>query len=90
METLYAEAGLTPSEGVTRIGSVKNNIGHLEGAAGIAGVAKVVAALKHAQIPPTAGFEKPNPLLRLAGSPLRIADRLEPWPASGDVPRRAG
>ncbi|WP_429941292.1 SDR family NAD(P)-dependent oxidoreductase (plasmid) [Agrobacterium vitis] len=90
METLYAEAGLTPSEGVTRIGSVKNNIGHLEGAAGIAGVAKVVAALKHAQIPPTAGFEKPNPLLRLAGTPLRIADRLEPWPASEDVPRRAG
>ncbi len=89
-QALYAKAGSTPVEGATRIGSVKNNIGHLEGAAGIAGLAKVIAALQHGQIPPTAGFEKPNPLLRLAGSGLRIADRLEDWPRVGNEPRRAG
>ncbi len=90
LEGLYAKGRLTAAEGVTRIGSVKNNIGHLEGAAGIAGVAKVVAALKHRQIPPTAGFERPNPLLRLAGSPLRVANRLEPWPLPEGSLRRAG
>lgn len=89
-QALYAQAGSIPVEGATRVGSVKNNIGHLEGAAGIAGLAKVIAALKHGQIPPTAGFEKPNPLLRLAGSGLRIADRLEDWPRIGNEPRRAG
>lgn len=89
-QALYSQSGSTPVEGATRIGSVKNNIGHLEGAAGIAGLAKVIAALKHGQIPPTAGFEKPNPLLPLAGSGLRIADRLEDWPRVGNDPRRAG
>ena len=89
-ETLHARAGTVPVPGATRVGSVKTNIGHLEGAAGIAGLIKVVAALQHGQIPPSAGFEAPNPLLRLAGSPLRIAERLEDWPRLGDLPRRAG
>jgi polyketide synthase PksL len=88
---LYEEAGIKPEPGRTAIGSVKTNIGHLEGAAGLAGVAKVIAALRYEQLPPNAGFERPNPLLRLENSPLRLIDALTPWNerGRGKPPRRA-
>ncbi|MDG2260446.1 MAG: SDR family NAD(P)-dependent oxidoreductase [Paracoccaceae bacterium] len=88
---LYDEAGDTPEPGRTAIGSVKTNIGHLEGAAGIAGALKVIAAMKAEAIPPNATFEKLNPLIKLDESPLRVASNLEPWPESPEAaPRRAG
>lgn len=90
LEHLYAAAKLPVAHGRTAIGSVKNNIGHLEGAAGIAGVAKVIAAMQAGKFPPLAGFEKPNPLLRLDQSPLRLAAELEDWPTQERQPRRAG
>ena len=71
------------------LGSVKSNIGHLDAAAGIAGLIKAVLALRHRQIPPTLHAAVPNPALELAGSPLRLADALAPWPAAA-APRRAG
>ncbi len=71
-----------------RIGSVKTNIGHLDTAAGVAGLAKATLALHHAQMPPSLGFEAPNPAIPFEGSPFRVNDRLTDWPA-GDTPRRA-
>ncbi|APE42970.1 polyketide synthase [Sulfitobacter alexandrii] len=71
-----------------RIGSVKTNIGHLDTAAGVAGFAKAALALHHGQIPPSLGFEAPNPAIPFEGSPFRVNDRLTDWPG-GETPRRA-
>ena len=71
-----------------RIGSVKTNIGHLDTAAGVAGLAKATLALHNAQIPPSLGFEAPNPAIPFEGSPFRVNDRLTDW-AGKDGPRRA-
>jgi len=72
------------------IGSVKTNIGHLDEAAGIAGLIKTVLALKHREIPPSLHFQTPNPEIDFAGSPFEVAARLAPWPAPQRTPRRAG
>ncbi len=71
------------------LGSLKTNVGHLDSAAGVAGLIKAALALDRRQIPPTLHFERPNPELRLEESPFRVADRLTDWPA-GPAPRRAG
>jgi acyl transferase domain-containing protein len=71
------------------LGSVKTNIGHTGEAAGIAGLLKVVLALKHKQIPPSLHFEKPNPQINLADSPFYVNTSLRPWETAG-LPRRAG
>jgi phthiocerol/phenolphthiocerol synthesis type-I polyketide synthase E len=56
---------------------------------GVAGLIKTGLALRHAEIPATLHFTKPNPALGLAGSPFFVPERLTPWP-SGATPRRAG
>jgi acyl transferase domain-containing protein/acyl carrier protein len=71
------------------IGSVKSNIGHLDTAAGIAGLIKAVLALEHRQIPPTLHYASPNPKLELATSPFFVNTELTDWPR-GPHPRRAG
>lgn len=81
LEKLYVQARKKPVAGRTGIGSVKNNVGHLEAAAGLAGIAKIVTSLSHGALPPNAGFERPNPLLKLEGSPIRVIDKLTPWPS---------
>ncbi|MGA2411029.1 MAG: type I polyketide synthase, partial [Candidatus Binataceae bacterium] len=63
------------------IGSVKTNIGHLEAAAGIAGLIKVALALKHHLIPPSLNFAEPNPLIPFDQLLLRVPTSLEQWPA---------
>ncbi|MDG1168602.1 MAG: polyketide synthase, partial [Sulfitobacter sp.] len=63
-----------------RIGSVKTNIGHLDTAAGVAGLAKAALALHHKQMPPSLGYEAPNPAIPFEGSPFRVNDRLADWP----------
>jgi polyketide synthase PksL len=73
------------------LGSVKTNIGHLEAAAGVAGVAKVLAAMAHRTLPANQSFEKLNPLIKLDDSPFYILDQARPWdprPDGGAV--RAG
>jgi malonyl CoA-acyl carrier protein transacylase len=61
------------------LGSVKTNIGHLEGAAGIAGLLKVVLALYHKQIPPHLHFQQPNPHIDWTAFPLKIPIEPTPW-----------
>lgn len=70
------------------IGSVKTNIGHLEAAAGIAGVIKAVLALHHAYIPPHLHFQSFNP--KLAGLGAIIPTKGMAWQTNGWAPRRAG
>jgi acyl transferase domain-containing protein len=71
-----------------RVGSVKSNIGHLDTAAGVVGLIKATLSIKHGEIPPTLGFEKPNPAIDFAASPFLVNDRLVEWPAVSG-PRRA-
>ncbi len=68
------------------IGSLKSNLGHLITAAGIAGLIKVLEAMRHQQRPPSLHAEQPTPALE--GSPFRVLTRAEPWPSDG--PRVAG
>ena len=79
----------TDKRGFCRIGSVKSNIGHLDTAAGVVSLIKAILAVKHGEMPPTLGFEKPNPSIDFANSPFVVNDRLTPWP-TGAAPRRAG
>jgi amino acid adenylation domain-containing protein len=79
----------TPKKGFCAIGSVKTNIGHLETAAGIAGLIKTTLALHHRQIPPSLHFERPNPEIDFDNSPFYVNTRLAEWPAAAG-PRLAG
>src|SRR5215218_6299365 len=71
------------------IGSVKTNIGHPEGAAGVAGLIKVALALKHKTIPPSLHLREPNPNIPWQDLPLVVQRELGPWPSSPG-PARAG
>ncbi|OYD09085.1 hybrid non-ribosomal peptide synthetase/type I polyketide synthase [Paludifilum halophilum] len=75
-------------KGYCPIGSVKTNIGHLDAAAGVAGLIKAVLALKHRQIPPSLHFESPNPDIDFDNSPFYVNTGLTPW-EKGSFPRRA-
>ncbi|WP_291407346.1 SDR family NAD(P)-dependent oxidoreductase [Actinophytocola sp.] len=82
-------------EASTAIGSVKPVIGHLEPAAGMAGIVKVVLAMKHGRLPGSPHIREPNPHIQISGSPLRIPAVTEPWPRptgsdGRPAPRRAG
>lgn len=72
------------------IGSVKTNIGHLEAAAGIAGLIKTVLALQHEEIPRNLHFKKLNPLISLAQTPFSIPTETQPWPQTDRARRIAG
>ncbi|MGZ8245983.1 SDR family NAD(P)-dependent oxidoreductase, partial [Methylomagnum sp.] len=95
-QQLYEHWGHPPAgDGRCAVGSVKANIGHLEAAAGIAGVIKVVLAFRHGMIPGIAHFREANPLLQLDNGPFRLAEQTTPWPRLRDssgqaLPRRAG
>ncbi len=88
-------AGLTQAFGATAaktfcaIGSVKTNIGHLDAAAGVAGLIKTALALKHKVLPPSLHFERPNPRIDFESTPFHVNSRLAEWKA-GLTPRRAG
>jgi non-ribosomal peptide synthase protein (TIGR01720 family) len=71
------------------IGSVKTNIGHLDVAAGVAGLIKTVLALENRRIPASLHFEQPNPEIDFDSTPFFVNDKLAEWP-TGPTPRRAG
>ncbi len=74
--------------GSAYVGSVKTNIGHTEGAAGVAGVIKAALALRNERIPPSLHFVQPNPAVDWDSIPLRVPTTAVGWPR-GDVPRHA-
>lgn len=78
----------TARTGFCRVGSVKSNIGHLDTAAGVVSLIKAALIVKHGEIPPTLGFEKPNPAIAFDRSPFVVNDRLSRWPQVPG-PRRA-
>ncbi|RYH01248.1 KR domain-containing protein [Salipiger sp. IMCC34102] len=81
--------GLDPAaRGTCRIGSVKTNIGHLDTAAGVASLIKATLSVHEGRIPPSLGYEKPNPAIDFDTSPFRVNDRLHDW--QSERPRRAG
>ncbi len=71
------------------LGSVKSNIGHLESAAGIAGVLKVLLSMKYRKIPKNLNFTELNPYIDLANTPFYVANDLIEWNPHDDI-RRAG
>ena len=79
----------TDATGFCRIGSVKTNIGHLDTAAGVASLIKAALALEHREMPPSLGYETPNPTIDFEHSPFMVNDRLTPWERRAG-PRRAG
>lgn len=77
------------------LGSVKTNVGHLELAAGMAGIFKLIFALKYKKIPANINFEKINPYIALEGTPFKLANKTTNWHQLEDlngkpIPRRAG
>ena len=78
----------TDQKNFCAIGSVKSNFGHLDRAAGVAGLIKTVLTLRHGEIPATVHFTEPNPQIDFANSPFVVADALREWPRNG-APRRA-
>ncbi|OKP94477.1 non-ribosomal peptide synthetase [Paenibacillus sp. P32E] len=95
-EELYDQWGIRPGEVPhCGLGSVKTNIGHLESGAGIAGVLKILLALKHKTLPASLHVKEINPYIDVKHSPFYILEQSRPWSRLRDgeghpVPRRAG
>src|SRR5690606_20557236 len=83
-----AFASTTDERGFCRITSTKPNIGHLDTAAGVASVIKVVQAMRNRVLPPMANHTEPSPLIDFASTPFFVSAEAAPW--LGDRPRRAG
>jgi phthiocerol/phenolphthiocerol synthesis type-I polyketide synthase E len=71
------------------LGSVKSNLGHLDAAAGVAGLIKTVLALKNRRLPPSLHFDTPNPGIDFETSPFYVSQKLSPW-GNGTSLLRAG
>ncbi|MGK3965544.1 acyltransferase domain-containing protein [Sorangium sp. So ce118] len=76
-----------PPERPLRIGSVKTNLGHLEAAAGVAGLMKVALSLHHRRLPASLNFERPNPHIPFEALRLKVQTELEDWPSPAELPR---
>ncbi len=71
------------------LGSIKSNIGHTQGAAGLAGIMKIVLGLQHERLPKTLHAERPSPYVDWARSSVELVQAARPWPRTAR-PRRAG
>jgi len=96
LKSAYRDLGVVAGPAVScGIGSVKTHIGHLELAAGMAGIIKVLLQMRHATLVRNLHGEEVNPYIDLSGSPFFIVDKNQPWVATRDatgalLPRRAG
>jgi acyl transferase domain-containing protein/D-arabinose 1-dehydrogenase-like Zn-dependent alcohol dehydrogenase/acyl carrier protein/NAD(P)-dependent dehydrogenase (short-subunit alcohol dehydrogenase family)/SAM-dependent methyltransferase len=81
--------GYTRKPAFCALGSVKSNIGHLGVAAGVAGLLKVLLALRHRTLPPTINFATLNPHIPLEGSPFFVSETARAWETEAGRPRRA-
>ena len=79
----------TDKRGFCALGTLKPNLGHLDAAAGVAGLVKAALCLERRSLPPSVCFTAPNPRIDFDGSPFFVNTRLSEWPANG-APRRAG
>ncbi|WP_410567497.1 amino acid adenylation domain-containing protein [Amycolatopsis sp. cmx-4-61] len=84
-----ALSGSAPGRPPCAIGSVKGNVGHLDAAAGLAGLLRAVLSVREAMHYPTAGFTTPNPQLDFGGL-VTVPARATEWSTSDGLPRRAG
>jgi acyl transferase domain-containing protein/acyl carrier protein len=87
LDRVFRTEGFRP--GSCALGSLKSNLGHLDAAAGVAGLIKTVLALEHRQIPPTLHFTSPHPEAGLEGGPFYVPAELRAWETDA-LPRRAG
>ena len=78
-----------PAGSLCAIGSVKTNIGHMEAASGMASLMKAAMALKNEMLPPSLHFQTPNKGIPFGVLPIKVQDKLEPWPRN-ERPRFAG
>jgi polyketide synthase PksN len=97
LKSAFAQLGVAPGSAAAQcgIGSVKSNIGHLEIAAGVAGLIKVLLQFKHRRLVKSLHCEPLNPYIELQESPFYIVQQSAPWRAlcdevGGELPRRAG
>ena len=94
-ERLAAKTGMPLKTGYCGLGSVKTHIGHMEPAAGIAGLFKVILSMKHGKLPGTLHLKRLNPYIHLENTPFYIVEKTVPWKLLSDgnggrMPRRAG
>lgn len=89
VEALNAVFGKANGTGTCTLGSVKTNIGHLDPAAGIAGLIKVIQSLENEIIPATLHFEEPNPAIDFEAGPFAVNVDNKPWMQTADRSRRA-
>jgi acyl transferase domain-containing protein len=82
-QALGAVLGGRPTDRRLEVGSVKTNIGHLAGAAGLVGLLKTVLAVRHRRLPASLNFEQANPAIDLAGLGVQVRTESGPWPRPG-------